>query len=89
MAEILRISCDACERLRRCLRISTKRGHEIDLCRECLLEAMAAIDETPAAPTASERRREEQIALSRRLSVARRVVAAGQRSTKHTRSATR
>lgn len=47
---VVRISCDACARLRLCLRIETKRGHQIDLCRACLLEAMETLDDGyPAA----------------------------------------
>lgn len=68
---VIRTTCDACERARRCLRIETKRGHQIDLCRACLLEAMAALDE-PAA----RKRRTENIALAERLKRAQRAVSA-------------
>lgn len=73
---VVSTTCDACERARRCLRIETKRGHQIDLCRACLLEAMAAIDEAPTGRTFAERRRVEQRALTERLRRARRAVSA-------------
>lgn len=60
------ITCDACLRLRRCLHISTKTGHEIDVCKPCLLEAMAAFDDASAR-----RLRTERMAMSRRLRDAR------------------